>query len=203
MTLIRVRSIDSQTMRMLQVALLVWGIVWIGLAAGVAYELWVLRDLGDTVGKTGTAVDTAGKALQSLGGIPFVGGQVRGLGDQVRAAAQSAVASGAATRTTTANLAVLIGLAIALIPTAPVLAIYLPLRVNWRREQRAIARALRDRPGDPLLEEYLARRAVSNLPYAALRAVTERPWADIEQGHFADLAAAELRRLGLERTDAA
>lgn len=197
MSIIQPRALDAHTVRLLRLGFALWAVVWIGLAAGTAYELYVLRDLGATVVKTGVAIDTTGKALQSLGGIPFVGSEVHTLAGQVTAAGQSAVASGQSSRSSTTTLAVLIGLAIALIPTVPVLGVYLPLRAAWRRERVAVARALRERAGDPLLDEYLAHRAVANLPYAELRAVTDRPWADLEAGHFAELADAELHRLGL------
>lgn len=198
MSVIHPRALDARTVRLLRLGFALWAVVWVGLAAGTAYELYVLRDLGDTVAKTGVAIDTTGKALQSIGGIPFVGGEVHTLAGEVRAAGQSAVASGRSSRASTTTLAVLIGLAIALIPTVPVLGVYLPLRAAWRRERAAVARALRHRAGDPLLDEYLAQRAVANLPYADLRAVTEQPWADLQAGRFAELADAELRRLGLQ-----
>lgn len=183
--------------RMLQLALAAWAVVWIGLAAATAYELYVLHGLGDTLVKTGVAVDTSGKALQALAGVPFVGGRVGTLAGQVRAAGQSAVASGHASSGSAVDLAVLIGIAIALIPTVPVVVLSLMLRSTTRRERDVVARALRERPDDTLLEEYLARRAVTTLPYAQLREVTAQPWADLDAGRFGALADAELARLGL------
>jgi hypothetical protein len=184
-------------MRVLRTCFAVWTVVWIGLAAYTAHELYALRGLGDTVVKTGVAVDTTGKALQALGAIPLVGGQVQTLADQVRAAGQSAVVSGKSTHESTTHLAILLGIAVGLIPTVPVLALYLPLETTWRRERRAIGRALRERGDDPMLVEYLARRAVENLPYHELRTITPQPWADLEAGRHDALAAAELRRLEL------
>lgn len=197
MTLIHPGALEARTMRLLRLGFAVWAIVWIALAAATAYELYVLRDLADTLTKTGVAVDTAAKALQAVAGIPFVGGEVHALADQARAAGDSAVASGQSSRGTTTDLAVLIGVAIALIPTVPVLGLYLPLRSAWRRERRAVVRALAERPDDPVLAEYLARRAVGNLPYARLRTVSEHPWVDLREGRFDALARAELVRLGI------
>lgn len=183
-------------MRVLRVAFLVWAAVWIGLAVYTGYEVRTLSSLSDTVVKAGAAVDTTGKALQGIGDIPFVGGRVHTLADQVRVAGQSAVVSGRSSRGSVDTLSILFGVAIGLIPTVPVLGLYLPLSLAWRRERRALARALREHGDDPLLEEYLARRAVENLPYRDLRSVSEAPWEDLEAGRFGRLADAELRRLG-------
>ena len=51
---------------------------------------------------------------------------------------------------------------------------------------------------DPGVEEFLARRAIEALGYHRLRRLSPAPWADVEAGHRAALAAAELRRLGLD-----
>lgn len=197
MPLIQPRTLDGRTMRLLRLGFVAWAVVWFVIAGVTAYELYVLRDLGSTLGRTGVAVSTTGKALEALAGIPIVGSEVGALAHQVQAAGASAVASGRADRSSTTDLAVLIGVAIALIPSLPVLGLYLPLQAAWRRERRAIARALRERGDDPLLEEYLARRAVSNLPYAELRAITTQPWRDLQGGRWHALADAELARLGL------
>jgi len=52
-------------------------------------------------------------------------------------------------------------------------------------------------PVDPPLLAYLAHGAVSRLPYARLRQISEDPWGDLVAGRHHELAAAELRRLGL------
>lgn len=197
MPLIRPRALDAHTMRGLRLGFALWNLAWFVLAAVTAYELYVLGDVGDTLVKTGVAVDTVGKGLQAIGHVPLIGGQVGTIGDQARAAGQSAVASGRAMQGSATTLAVLIGLAIALIPSLPVLALYVPLRIAWNRERGAIARALRERPDDPLLDEYLARRAVGSLPYSTLRSISDQPWRDLVDGRFRELADAELERLDL------
>ena len=47
----------------------------------------------------------------------------------------------------------------------------------------------------------LARTAVRRVPYAQLRRISAQPWQDLERGRHRDLAAAELRRLGLRVPD--
>ena len=87
--------------------------------------------------------ETTGHALAAVGHIPFVGGRISELAAQATAAGASARASGATTAATIDRLAVLLGIAIALIPTVPLLALYVPLRLGWRRDRKAIGRAVR------------------------------------------------------------
>ena len=116
------------SLRLLRLGLLLWTALWIALAIVTAHEVLALRDLSDTVVKTGRAVDTAGRALQTVAGIPFVGGRVATLADLVRVAGESAVASGRASRDSATNLAILLGVAVGLIPTMPLLVLYLVVR---------------------------------------------------------------------------
>lgn len=191
------RTISARTLRRLDVLFVVWAAVWIAVAAYTAHEVQVLHDLSGTVVTTGAAVDTAGKALQGIATLPLVGGEVGTLAGQVRAAGQSAQASGAATRNSVDNLSILLGISIALIPIVPVLVLYLPLRLGWRREQQAVVEAVRRWGGDEALEEYLARRALQGLSYHELREISDDPWHALENGARRQLAEAELERLGL------
>jgi hypothetical protein len=111
------------------------------------------------------------------------------------AAGARARARGASTAGTIDRLAVLLGIGIALIPTVPLLALYLPLRISWRRDHDAVRRAVAQWGGDPEFVAFLARRALTHLPFHELRELgydgTEDPSSNLE------LAAAELRWLGL------
>ncbi|MGH3452660.1 MAG: hypothetical protein ACRDQW_18550, partial [Haloechinothrix sp.] len=84
-------------------------------------------------------------------------------------------------------------------PTLPLLALYLPMRLAWRRQVRAVRRALERGPDDLAVDEFLAWRAVLNLPYDRLREVSADPWRDLEAGRYRKLGDAELRRLGINR----
>lgn len=93
-------------------------------------------------------------------------------------------------------LAVVVGVAIALLAVALVAVLYLPLRLARRRELSELRRVLSG-PAEPMLIEYLARAAVRRVPYGQLRRISQHPWRDLEGGDHTHLAAAELRRLGL------
>jgi hypothetical protein len=189
--------LSARAMRRLDVALAIWAVFWIAVAVYTAYEVAALRTLSHTVVKAGAATESTGHALAAVGHIPFVGGRVSQLAAQATAAGASARASGAATATTIDRLAVLLGIAIALIPTVPLLALYVPLRLGWRRDRKAISRAVARWDGEPGLEAYLAQRALAHLPFEQLRGLGH----DGTEGSppSSELAAAELRRLGLDR----
>jgi hypothetical protein len=183
--------------RGLDVAVAVWLVAWVVLALLVGRQVRDLRQLSDTVVVAGVAVEETGDLVDSLGSVPFVGGRVGEVADRVRTAGRSAQASGRDSRDSTENLSILLALSIGLIPTLPLLGLYVPLRVTWTREARAVRRALAARSADPVLKEFLARRAVLNLPYQELRTVSPDPFRDLEEGRFDELAARELERLGL------
>jgi hypothetical protein len=184
-------------MRRLNVGLAIWAAFWIGIAAYTAYEVSSLRTLSRTVVKAGAATESTGHALTAIAHLPFVGGQLAQLGEQAIEAGASARTSGASTATTIDRLAVLFGIAIALIPTVPLLALYLPLLLSWRRDRTAVRYAIARWDGETGLEAFLARRALAHMRFDELRELGY----DGTEGSApnSELAAAELRRLGLDR----
>jgi hypothetical protein len=185
--------------RLLDAAAVAWVAAWVVLAVFVGREVRNLRELSDTVVVAGVAVEETGDVLGSLASVPFLGGQVGGVAKRVQEAGRSAQASGRDSRDSTGDLSVLLALSIGLIPTLPLLGLYAPLRIAWMREARAVRRALAASPDDRVLNEFLARRAVANLPYGDLRAVSANPFQDLAEGRFDALADQELERLGLRR----
>ncbi len=179
--------------------LVLWVVAWILIGLAVARDVRNLSRLSDTVVRAGSAVRETGRALHALENLPFVGDRIGGVARQVDAAADQAVRSGRDSRDSVEHLSVLLGFAVAVIPTVPILAIYAPFRVSRVKEVRAVRKAAAQAQGDPMFEEYLAHRAVENLPYHRLRAITPNPWRDLETGHHSELAEAELGRLGLRR----
>ena len=189
----------ARLIRVLDLAVILWLVGWIVLALLVAREVRDLRQLSDTVVVAGAAVEDTGDVVDSLATVPFVGERVGKVADEVRAAGHSAQASGRESRSSVDDLSVLLALAIGLVPTLPLLALYAPLRVAWSRESRSVRRALGAGEPDPMLLELLARRALLSRSYEDIRAVTEEPFRDLDEGRFRPLAELELRRLGLER----
>jgi hypothetical protein len=188
---------SARLIHVLDCAVVIWVVAWITLGLLVGREVRNLRELSDTVVAAGVAVEDTADLVDSLGSVPFVGGQVGKVADQVRAAGRSAQASGRDSRDSTENLSVLLALSIALIPTLPLLGLYAPLRISWTREGRAVRRAVAANPTDPVLRRFLANRALLNLTYQEVRAVSPDPFRDLDEGRVEALANRELRRLGL------
>ena len=189
--------LSARAMRLLDVALAIWAAFWIAVAAWTAREVDSLRTLSQTVIKAGAATESTGHALMAVGNLPLVGGRISQLAAEVIAAGASARASGASTASRIDMLAVLLGLAIGLIPTVPLLVFYSPLRRSWYRDRAAVRGAVARWDGDPGLEAYLAHRALAHLPFDELRQLGYDGSEDSATN--AELAAAELRRLGLGR----
>jgi uncharacterized protein YoxC len=143
----------NRTVLLADLAVAAWAIVWIVLGVVVVREVRQLDDLSDTVVTAGEALDQTGdglrgtsdslreihRALQVIESLPIVGRQIEenldGAADtlddiaaEVEETAQSAQASGRVSKESTADLSVILGLAVALVPTLTLLAAYAPFR---------------------------------------------------------------------------
>lgn len=192
-------SSSGRVIRTVDVVLLLWVGLWIWMGVAIANEVSHLTDLSDTVVTAGQAVRTTGQALKNLEGVPFVGDRIADVDRQITAAGDAAVASGTQSRESIRHLSLLLGLSVAIMPSIPVLAVYVPFRASRYLDVRTIRRAVRRSADDPSFEEFLARRAAQHLPYHRLREISPNPWRDLEEGRFGLLARAELARLGLDR----
>jgi len=119
--------------RLADVAVVLWAALWAGLAVAVYHEVHGLRDVSATLVQTGRAVDSTGKALEAVSGVPFVGDKVRGYAEEVRRAGRSAVRSGRSSRGHIDSLSILLAVVTGLVPTVPVIAAYVSLRRFFRR----------------------------------------------------------------------
>ncbi len=188
---------DRRAMRRMDLAAAVWAAMFLALGVVAGVELWRLSRVQDTLHQVNSAVGTAGHAVGLFAGLPVVGSGAGRLASTIDNAAAAVNAGADQVGSSARVLAVVIGLALILMGIAPLLAIYLPLRLARRRELVALAMLLRDDP-DPLLLAHLAHAAVSRLPYRRLRQLTATPFADLAEHRYHRLAAAELRRLGAE-----
>jgi hypothetical protein len=185
--------------RTLDVVVLVWVIAWLGMGVYVGRDIRELRQVPRTASSTGRALNDVSASLQRLANLPLVGSQVKPLADRAQGEARSIDVASQATDESIRELSILLGVAVALAPTVPLLALFVPLRISQEREARAFRRAVGQKADDPVFEEFLARRAAENLPYHRLREISADPWRDIREGRVGDLADAELRRVGVSR----
>lgn len=185
--------------RTLDVVVLAWVGGWIAMGIYVGRDISELRQVPHTAALTGRTLTDVSNTLQQLASLPIVGSRIAPLAAQAQAEAQSVQQTSQATDQSIHQLSILLGIAIALAPTVPLLALYVPLRISQEREARAFRRATRRHADDPVFEQFLARRAAQNLPYHRLREISADPWRDIQNGDVRKLADAELRRVGVTR----
>jgi hypothetical protein len=178
--------------RTLDAALVAWVIAWAALGLWVGREVHRLADVSASVRTVGGAVVDAGNAIGALHDLPLVGGTVAKPGAEIAGAGRSAQAAADDARGAGNRLAVLLGLCVWLIPTLPLLAIYLPPRLALQRERRALASV-------SVPDELLARRALVHLPLHDLARISADPLGDVAAGRYEALAGAERERLGLPR----
>jgi hypothetical protein len=180
------------------VTLALWTVAWVAMGVAVSRQVGGLTSTTYTISNVGGAIDQAGAALQSLGSLPVVGERLSGPADQIRSTGRSAVASGRDSRASIHRLSGLLGFAVALIPSVPLVAIYLPVRIGRARERRALQRAVRAAgDDDPELRRFLAGRALQTLPYRELRRLGVGVHRSDDGSSEERLARAELDRLGV------
>lgn len=180
---------------LLDAAVCAWVVLWlaIGLAAGDSVA--ALTGLTRTFRAVGGALGEVGATLGAID-VPLVGGAFDGAARAIREAGLEVTARGLAVRGAIERASVLIGAAVALAPTAPVLVTYGPARVARARDAAALRGFLEAGAGEHELQAFLANRARASLSYRRLRTVAERPWDD-DPETLRVLAAEEARRLGL------
>ncbi len=194
-----VRAADDTSVRRLDGLVLFWLVLWVVIGGWTGYTLWQLSDLGDTVSISGHAIGSTGEALQSLGGVPVVGDRTSKLGGEVVSAGNDIAQRGQAVRSEGRQLAILLGLAIALLPATTVLGLYLPMRAARRRDVAEARRLVSTSTDRAVADRHLAERAVRRLPFAAVQQVEADPWRALAEGRTRALADAELSRLGVQR----
>lgn len=195
-----IRTADTSTIRFLDGLVGFWLTLWLVVGAWSGVTLWQLSELGDTVTNSGRAIRSAGEALTVVGNVPLVGERPAELGQEVTATGTDIADRGQQVKGQLQQLSLLLGLAIALMPTTPVLGLYVPLRVARHRETTELRAALAEHGETLEFDRYLAERAVHSLTFASVHRLVGDPWLAIAEGRARPLAEAELARLGISRS---
>lgn len=175
---------------------LLWCGGWIAAAVTVGMDLQSITKLSGILALAGKSLSSAAAAVGALTHLPLVGHQFTSIRSALAATGATAQTNAPKVGHSVDQLSVLLPVVIAAVPVLSVLAVYVPLRVQRSREGAALTRALSEL--DPAaMRLLLARRAVDNLAFHQLEAVSDDPWADLAAGRLDRLAAGELRRLGL------
>ena len=175
-------------------AVLAWMAAWV--AAGVA-----LYQLVEKLAVPGARVEQAGSSFagdiaeiqQKVGRLPVVGGELQDPFGRLAGVGRTLAAAGVTQQEVVHQLALWLGVVVAVVPIVVLLLVWLPRRVSWAREAGAASRLRMD--GADL--ELFAIRAVANRPLRDLHRVTPDPAGDLRAGEYQALADLELRALGL------
>jgi hypothetical protein len=173
---------------------LAWTAAWV--AAGVA-----LYRLVEKLAVPGERVEQAGGSFagdiaeiqQKVGRLPVVGDELQDPFGRLAGVGRTLAAAGVTQQEVVHQLALWLGVVVAVVPIVALLLVWLPSRVSWAREAGAASRLRMD--GADL--ELFAIRAVANRPLRDLHRVTPDPAGDLRAGEYQALADLELRALGL------
>lgn len=131
-----VRTADHSTLRRLDGLVLFWLVLWLVIGGWTGYTIWQVSEVGDSLTTSGRAISSTGDALAALESVPVVGERTAELGGEVLVAGEDIVVRGQEVESQLRQLAILLGLAIVLLPAAPALWLYVPLRNARQRELR-------------------------------------------------------------------
>ena len=189
----------ARKIRALDTTILIWIVVWVLFGVLVGRAIWDLGRIADPVISNAAGLSQTAQGFERLRSVPLVGGVLGGIVGGVSGSADLAQAEAQRVKHGIHTIGVVVGLLISIWPLLLACLFYLPVRLPWQRDVSAIRAALARDPADPVLQRYLAERAIEGLPYDRLIALSNDPWRDLEEGKAERLAALELQRLGLGR----
>jgi hypothetical protein len=181
----------------LDVTMVVWIVLWILLAVFIGRAVWSVGRIADPVISNAGGLSETARGFERLRSVPLVGGVLGGAVGGVAGAADKSRAEAQSIQDRIHMVGLVVGILIAAGPVLVALLIYLPVRLSWRRDVSAVRAALARDPHDPVLQRYLAERAIQGLPFDRLRELSDDPWSDLQTGRAEALASLEITRLGL------
>lgn len=174
-----------------------WIVLWIWLAVQLRQRLLRLAGPGETLERAGSSFSgSLNDAGDKVGRLPVVGDDVAGAFRNAGGAGDSIAAAGRSQVAAVHQLALFVPGLMLLLAAGIVVALWLPGRLRWVREAGATRRLL----SGPDALEVFATRAVVRRPtreLARLPEATVTRWRAGDERAAADLAALELRSLGL------
>ncbi|MGH3113423.1 MAG: hypothetical protein ACRDOP_08150, partial [Gaiellaceae bacterium] len=150
-----------------------WTVAWVVLGITVGTFVERLSAVGEGLEDTGRSIVRAGDAVDRLSNVPLAGEGFAAVAQEIHEIGSEAVENGRSVEEDVDTLAVLIGAGLALGPTLPVLAVWVPPRITRERERHVLRRSLRNEDGIAL--GYLANRAVAHRGFRELLATSDDP----------------------------
>ncbi|MCB0915155.1 MAG: hypothetical protein H6525_02815 [Actinobacteria bacterium] len=189
----RARQITSDVLFVL------WCGLWVWLAVRLHALIVPLAAPGEKLTEVGDSLtDNMASAGQAVGGLPFVGDEIREPFDRVSQAGQSLADAGRGQQEVVERLALFLPLALAFLAISVLLAVWLPLRLRFISRATAAERYLH--VADDV--DLFALRALARQPLTALLRIDADPAAAWRRGDPAvitALADLELASEGIRR----
>lgn len=172
------------------------GLAWV--AVKLHDEIDGLKQLGSGVVQAGTSVQQGfGTAANAVAGVPIIGGQLsHGLRTAGASTGGAAAIAGHQAENGVEKAATATGWLVFLLPSAVLLAGYLPGRIRQIRQMTAAGRVLHASTQEPD-RRLIAQRAAFALSYQQLLRHTTDPLEDLATGHYEPLIAAIFEDAGL------
>jgi len=124
---------SSRKVRLADLAVVGWVVVWLGLGVLSSIEVRGLTSLSDTMQIAGESLQQAGGALGTAAGIPLVGSGLRPAAERVQAMAAQTIDEAEESRTHIDRLSWLVLVLGGVLPASLGVAVYVPLRRYWTR----------------------------------------------------------------------
>ena len=172
-----------------------WVLFCLMLGMAVTKRINHLGALGDGLVSAGDSVSGVGDWISGLQDIPLIGGGIGAVADRVDALGASTAQQGRNGKEAVWKAALGIGILLTLLPTLPILVVWIPVRVGIERERASLRAALK--ASEPGVWEYLALQAVDDMSFKELRKISADPWEDIRHARYEAFARVEIDRLGL------
>ena len=126
---------SSRTLRLVDLAVIGWVVVWLALGTLSSIEVRGLTSLSDTMQVAGESLEQAGGALGTAAAIPLVGGGIRPAAERVQQLAAQTIDEAEESRTHIDRLSWLVLVLGGVLPASLGIAVYVPLRRVWIRPQ--------------------------------------------------------------------
>jgi hypothetical protein len=149
---------NDRTLRRWNFTAAVYMLASLAVDAAVGWHIWSLAELHRSLLEAADALTLTARAVGLVGEVPVVGNGAYQLAGSITDTAVQLRTNALTVRTQVHALAVVVAVAIALLPTVPLVALYLPLRVARAREVAGLKRKLAGSV-DPMLVEHLAHAA--------------------------------------------
>ncbi|MDI1466393.1 hypothetical protein QEZ54_35990 [Catellatospora sp. KI3] len=181
-------------------AAIVWSAVWIWAAVTLYHLVQQLAVPGQKLESAGSSLAGDLASVQARAhGIPLVGDELSAPFGNAAKAATTIAEAGRSQQAAIGDLATALAWLTAGLPVLIALALWLPLRLSWIRSASTAAKLRRYESGS----ELLALRALATAPLrrvASLDSSVVAGWRRGDPAAIDQLAALELRRLGLRGT---